>query len=397
MMTRAVKTAVAALLGGTVALAAPVTAATSHPVTSQPGGNSIMATCPTATAPGTLAAWSDAWANVSGGWVVGDGGWSIKHPTDGSYLFDFGDTAIIRGDGTRGMPHGTAVSWRGNKLTKVSGDESWIPDTGDTRGSVYWPGPMFLDGGRLFAFGSHLVPKDGGWDDLGQDLAEFSWPACQSPSFKGMWTTPSTGRPSKTLTPEGPQYNIAWNAGAVAAGNFLYIYGSLTQDGWFGKRIYVARVPSGNVTNLSKWQYWNSQTWVTGNEGSAAPVVSEFGGPEGSFQVYYEGTQFKFIAKADGAFGTNAQRWTSLNPTGPWTFTHLTDVPWVQWDQTYLAAAHPTLPRIGGKMLLSYSHQRGCWPNAANTACDATHAAPTFADFWDHPEIFRNVWRLVPA
>jgi hypothetical protein len=287
------------------------------------------------------------------------------------------------------------VSWRGSKLAKVSGDTSWIPEPGDARGSIYWPGAMFMDGGRLFTFGGHIIPKEGGWDALGQDLAEFSWPACEAPTFKGMWTTPSSGRPEKIVTPEGLKYFISWSAGALTVNGYLYIYGYMTQDGWFGRRLFSARVPSGNVTNLSKWQYWNGTTWIVGNEASAAPIVSENQGPEGTSQFYYEGGQFKFISKKDGTFGSDVQRWSSPNPTGPWTLTHLIDVPYTDWDGTYAFVGHPSLPRINGQMLMSYSHQHSCWPLPDNSGCDPNHAKPEFPDLWDHSDMFRNVWKLV--
>jgi hypothetical protein len=378
-----------------VAYGGPATASFGTGVTSTRPAAAVAATCPTAAAPAALDAWRDMWSGVSGGWVAGDGGWSVRHPTDGSYLFAFGDTAIVDSHGQRKMPHGTAVSWRGSQLAMVSGDGSFVPEPGDAEGSYYWPGPLLVENGRLYSFASHMRGGAG----VGRDLAEFDWPACGAPRYRGTYATPSSGRPGKVLTPAGPISTIEWGAAVLKLGSYWYVYGTMHQDGWFGSRVYIARAPVGQLTNLPRWQYWDSQTWSIAREASAAPIVGEVRGPESSFSVDSYGGLVKITSKADGAYGSDVTRWVGAQPQGPFTTSVVGQSPWRDWDQTYLYQTHYDLPTIGGRILTSVSHGRACRPNPGDTDCqrnpDGSPVQTTLGDFWDHPEWFRLSWDLM--
>lgn len=329
---------------------------------------------------------SAAFANVPGTvanqrWLSGDGGWTIKHPTTCNTLHVFGDSATVDSAGQRKMPHGTALVQTTTGVRWISGNDSMIPDSTDD--SIDWPGPLAWDNGRLYSFTSHISTvgrTDNGWTDLGKDLAEFTWNGTNSLQYKGKWVTPSTGRAGTVTKADGTKvYSIAWGASTLQLGGYHYIYGTYQQAGWFGNRVYTARVPVGQLTNAQAWRYHTATGGWSARESDAATVISEYGGPESSFSIGYDAGQVKIVSKKDGSFGTDVQRWASSSPVGPWTVTKVAEVPWVETDQTYLVTAHYDMPRFTGNLVpLTVSHGRG--------------SSGSLGDMWERPERYRNSW-----
>lgn len=308
-------------------------------------------------------------------WLAGDGGWTIRHPGTCNILHVFGDTAVYDSLGRRKMPHGTAVVQKfGNTLRWIGGDGSIVPDSAD--GTVDWPGPLAWDNGKLYSFTSHIKPIPGGWEDRGKDLAEFTWDGEDALAYRGKWVTPSTGRPGRV----GTVSNIMWGAATVRIGNWHYVYGTYSEPGWFGNRVYLASAPTGSLANSSRWTYWNGTGW-SHKESAAKPVISEFGGPESAFSANFDNGLVKLVSKKNGTFGSDVQRWSFSGVAGPWTLTRVASSPWVaNVDQTYLPIAHYDIPRFAdGKVALTISHGRG--------------SSGSLDDMYQQPERYRNSWQ----
>jgi hypothetical protein len=349
-------------------------------------GGSASAAC---TAPqwATPAVATAAWSNVPGlkpneKWLAGDGGWTTVHPVTCARLHVFGDSAVINGAGTRVMPQGNAILQTAGGLRMISGATSMIPTSPD--GSVDWPGPMLLEGNRLFTFTSHIKTTPGveGWEDRGKDLAEFYWGGSTLLQYKGKWITPSTGRAGHIQKPDGTwTYNTMWGAAAITHLGYHYIYGTYSERGWFGNRVYVARVPVGQLTNATAWRYWAGSSW-SAQEADVSAVISEFGGTESSFSVYTHNGEWRIVSKRDGTFGDTVVKWHLRTPGGPWTtMSEEFRAPWVETDQTYLVTAHGDMAYSNGQVPVTISHGRG--------------SSGSLGDMWERPERYRNTWHSV--
>jgi hypothetical protein len=238
---------------------------------------------------------------------------------------------------------------------------------------------LLWDSGRLYSFTGHVKAISGGWTDMGKSLAEFTWDGKNSIVYSGRYSTPSTNRPDRKLVNGVWTYSIHWGAAAVTYGPYHYVYGVYRQEGWFGHRVYVARVPVGQIRYRSSWRFWNGSGWGT-TESSARQVISEFGGPEASFSVAVDAGKFKIVSKKDGTFGSSVLRWQSAWVQGPYSTTVVASVPWTEADNTYLVQAHYDMPRWSdGRVPLTWSHGRNL----------------PFSSMWDTPQYWRNSWGAI--
>jgi hypothetical protein len=327
------------------------------------------------------AAFSSMWAQSPGGFVAGDMGFSVAHPSDGSSAFIFGDSALNT-TGGRVFAHSTMVRWSSSGLTRVIGDnpdQSFLPDPDGAGPQVYWPLGAVVDAGRLYVFSDRVTYGSGGglfdFATHGRDVAVYDWPSCASPVLRLVATTPSSGRPTSGDAPK-----VMWGSGAYSSGGFVYVYGTYGESGWFtANRTYLARVPSGRLDNVTAWRYWNGSSYVA-DEKSAAIVNDEHGfGVEATLSVHKIGTTWRMTSKGDGIWGNNAVLYSSANPYGPWTRTDLFACPWgADPDHSYGAFGHDELAKTAdGKFLASVGHN---------------HDGGRLEDMWDYPERYRVTW-----
>ena len=210
----------------------------------------------------------------------------------------------------------------------------------------------------------------------GRDLAVYDWPACSVPKLAYVATTPSSTRPTDIST--APK--IMWGGGAVSTGGYVYVYGTYGESDWFtANRTYLARVPSGQLANVSSWRYWNGTTYVV-NESEAAIVNDEHGfGVEATLSVTKVGMLWRMVSKGDGIWGNNATLYTSYNPYGPWSRTELYPCPWgADPDHSYGAFGHEKLGLMGnGKYLSSVGHN---------------HDGGELTDMWDNSAWYKVSW-----
>ncbi|AQT82706.1 carbohydrate-binding protein [Mycolicibacterium litorale] len=71
-------------------------------------------------------------------------------------------------------------------------------------------------------------------------------------------------------------------ADQVAEGDTQYLYAFGTPSGRAGSA-YLSRVAVGDVTDLSKYQYWNGSDWVTGKPVAAVPIIGDSPNSAGIF------------------------------------------------------------------------------------------------------------------
>lgn len=341
----------------------------SVPISETPAASATCA-APQYPTPATAeAAFAGVLPNSSGArWFTGDGGWTILHPATCARLHIFGDSAVTNAAGQHVMLHGNAILQTEVDLRLVSSG-SLIPDSSD--GSIDWPGPLVWDGGKLYSFTSHVHPlPTGGWENIGKDLAEFNWDGSGGLTYQGKWVTPATALVS----------GVMWGAAVMRTASYVYVYGTMHQEGWFGSRVYLARVPNGKLHISQSWQFWTGSTWSKW-ERDAAQIISEFGGPADAFSAAYVNGQTILVSKKDGNMGSEVTKWVSSNGIGPWMTTKIMDIPWSETDQTYLVMAHYDMRYTDGTVPVTVSHGRG--------------SSGSLGDMWDRPERYRNTWHAI--
>jgi hypothetical protein len=155
----------------------------------------------------------------------------------------------------------------------------------------------------------------------------------------------------------------------VGPGETRYLYAFGTPSGRAGSA-YLSRVPEDEVTDLSKYEYWDGTTWVRGNAAVAAPIIGDstsggvfgfvvdwannpdvFGGYLGGLfgaktggnvsemSVQYNEYLGKYVVLyADGR--NNVQLRTADEPEGPWS-DPLTIATSVRYPGLYAPMIHP--------------------------------------------------------
>jgi hypothetical protein len=266
-------------------------------------------------------------------------------------------------------------------------DTSWIvPPQGEEEeaikgtygaGSYYWTQTPIVDGGKLYVPVSREVKPVGktmliAGVNIGIDIARFDLSG-EYPVLEEITTLPRHENPEQTG-------GIAWGAGIVKDPKepFTYVYGSKRQPDET-KELYVARVPEGALDDLSKWQFWQKNSWTSVEQGQ--PVSSAFqkaesqattilGSDQGlsaGFSVDVVDNKVVLVTKELEFLTDQIVAFTADTFTGPWNKRSIYTVPDHNTGPhapdpntgqiiTYLASLHPeaTNPHYADQMLLTY-------------------------------------------
>ena len=156
----------------------------------------------------------------------------------------------------------------------------------------------------------------------------------------------------------------------VAPGGTQYLYAFGTPSGRAGSA-YLSRVPASDVTDLSKYEYWDGSTWVADKPAVAAPIIGDSthstglfgflkdwannpkvlggnlaglfgaktGGNVGEMSVQYNDYLQKYVMLyADGQ--NNVEMRTADQPEGPWS-APVTIATSAQYPGLYAPMIHP--------------------------------------------------------
>ncbi|MET0699159.1 MAG: DUF4185 domain-containing protein [Mycobacterium sp.] len=120
------------------------------------------------------------------------------------------------------------------------------------------------------------------WDTPGRWTTNYSATSVYNPATDKWVLAPSTIRSaswfgSSTLYVPGSQNfqqaaYVLQPEDQVGADGVRYLYAFGTPSGRGGSA-YLSRVAQDSVTDLTKYQYWNGNSWVTGNPAVATPVI----------------------------------------------------------------------------------------------------------------------------
>ncbi|MCE5290708.1 MAG: DUF4185 domain-containing protein [Nocardiaceae bacterium] len=245
----------------------------------------------------------------------------VKGPSH-KVLVMFGDTFSCTGDGN----HRSNVMFRTADANLSDGMA--IP--GSAFGYAQGGAPIDLDGGSARKMIDPLptnapevtvIPTAGIAINDGVQVVNYM--SVQAWGAPGYWTTNHsalavsydngetfTSVPRTIRTNDGGNRNFQMGAFVKKDG---YVYSFGTPQGRQGSA-YVSRVSEPRVFELEQYEYWNGQSWVSGDASAATAVMR---GPIAEMSVAWNDYLKKFISLtyADGS----VQLRTSDKPEGPWS------------------------------------------------------------------------------
>lgn len=266
-------------------------------------------------------------------WLAADAATSIRLP-DGRELWMFGDTFR-----TGAMDHNSFILQNGGNFTVLNN-----PMPNNSAGEWFWPGPAVIEGSALRVFCSRVREDANGsefpFKTVGTTIKSFSPSAMK---LSTLVTNPQSGR------------GITWAAAVYKSTTWIYIFGS--KLGYLGHDWYVARVPIGQLIDLSKWRFWDGSSWswyesnakyisVDGQSSQLGTAGSVVKNPTGGYDLITK--SFEFI-------GDQVKVFHAPTAQGPYTYkkTIATLPPYDGKHMTYLASIHPTVALASGKQLLT--------------------------------------------
>lgn len=336
--------------------------------------------------PANINTFNALWEANPDGFVAGDMGFSARG-TDGSYIFVFGDSAVLNG-ANPGFVHSVGMRWSTLGLKRVptsNPDGSFLPrpqarSSDPSQSQMYWAASTVVVGSKLYVFADRVTYT--GTGDLfaftthGRDVVAYNWPG-GDPTLDHVGTTPSSDRPTDPSGTNG--YQIMWGASAHVFGSFVYIYGSYGEKDWFtSNRLYLARVPLAQVDTPQAWTFWNGTAYVP-DEAAAVLVVDEHAGSEATLSVQIVNGVWTLVSKGDGIWGNYVRRWTGPNPYGPWTTQNIYYAPWQS----------PTDPNGNQYAGLGHYDVAALLDGTRIFSHSRNHSGGTLNDMITHPEWYR--------
>ncbi|WP_068422112.1 DUF4185 domain-containing protein [Janibacter terrae] len=279
------------------------------------------------------------------GWVGGDSTYSVGLP-DGRTLWLFSDSFIgeVTAGGTprpgMAMVHNALVAEddSGRLSTHTSeGPESFFPDPSED--TYYWVQDALVQGEELVVFLSltRRVGEQGfAWDR--NAMARVSLPGLEVEEIID---------PGSSGTD-----HVAWGAGVMPTPTYTYVYG--IEDLEQTKHLHLARVPAGNLTDRTRWEYRGADGWTSDPTRSAR--LTDGVANELSVTPYRDG-YLMISSDTSQPFSPGINAWTACSPQGPWADPQrIYETPESGRGQhfTYNAHGHPTLSD-DEQLLISYN------------------------------------------
>lgn len=279
---------------------------------------------PPAPSPAVIDSNFDAYVTQNGpGWTGGDGTYSLALP-DGTNLWMWSDSYIGTVDPATRLRK-NALFTAHNSLTILDQTAgSWTtvgypPQTSSyfvptNKNDWFWVGGGVVQQSKSGAYKVRLFLLE--WTGLyhlvGHSIATLSWP----------------GLTIDSITPvSGLDTSLEWGTRILQVGSMFYIFG-LKDPGTDTKTPYVARTNSiNNLTNASKWQFWNATQgkWLAGEANATALSGVAAITPEYSVdQLTYQGGSFYLMTGMDPQnptypFWNAITTWYACSPQGPWS------------------------------------------------------------------------------
>ena len=253
--------------------------------------------------------------------------WDNGDPANDQVLMAFGDT--------KGYCQIPGKQWRYNALFRTQdrslADTIAVPD--GVVGNRYSGSPVWRPGiSKQIVNSINPTPDETGIiPTAGVGIAQtqyMNFMSIKSWDNNGSWTTnysaiamsPDNGEtwgvyPGTVRTPGGGNENFQMGAFLKPGPGDPYLYSFGTPNGRSGSA-YVARVSPGFIPDLTKYEYWNSDSnsWVPNNPAAATPVVP---GPVGEMSAQFNTYLKQYLILYCNRSNDVVMR-TAPAPQGPW-------------------------------------------------------------------------------
>ena len=202
--------------------------------------------------------------------------------------------------------HNSLVVQDGDRLTTVRSDTPVRPPAGTP--GWYWVGAGTVQGGRLVEFYHRLVGSSG-WDftEQGVAMATFSLPDLRLEQLREL----PAGWSAAGRTP------VMWGAALANAGKWTYIYGYRADLLSVGhpKRLYVARVRRGHLSDVAAWRYDTGAAW-SADPATAAELPTAV---DAGFSVNRIGGEYALVTRQPSGNLSDGTliAYLAHSPTGP--------------------------------------------------------------------------------
>jgi hypothetical protein len=272
-------------------------------------------------------------------WRAADGNVTVGLPS-GLVAWAFGDT--LRKD--RPAVHNSILVEQGDRLTSTTGGQA-IPS--ESNGDYYWPTDGTVDGGLLRLFAGRVATTNGTFESRGMALVTFRFDSRGYPVYSS----------KRAVTNASEDTGVQWGTSLARSGGYLYVYGQQRRlSGWvFGRDVYLARVPTGSLSNRSAWTYWTGSGWVSDAGRAARIEKAETGRFASSFSVDKIGSRWLVESKENDMLGDKVIRMESGSPTGPFTTVSSISAPGTDTQWAYQAKGHPELPLGNDRFLVTWN------------------------------------------
>lgn len=281
-------------------------------------------TLPASPSAATVDSTFDGYTTQNGpGWTGGDGTYSLPLP-DGTNLFLWSDSYIGTVNPTTRLRSNDLFSAHNSLTILNQATGSWTtvgypPTTTShfvpkSKNDWFWVGGAYLyqPSPGTYQIKVMLMEWTGAFKLVGHSVATVSWPSLATLSI-----TPVSGLDT----------SLTWGTKIMQVGSVFYIYG-LKDPGTNTKTPYLARTTSiSNLTNASKWQFWNAtqKKWLTGESNATAMSGVAAITPEYSVDsMTYNGGTFYLMTGMDPLnppypLWNAVTTWYSCTPQGPWS------------------------------------------------------------------------------
>jgi hypothetical protein len=262
----------------------------------------------------------------------------------------------------------------------LSSPQSLIPDGS---GYWWWAGASYTENGRLLVFTAAYNGSNwtGGAGIAG--LTEPAYPGLPSYVSGGTWTS-LWNDPSRQ-----------WGFGFTYDSTYNYIYGSRSavDTSTDSHDLYLARVPRGQTTQTSKWQFDDNGSWVSSE--SSATVVNTMEAEAVSPLPSAEGSGY--LAVSTGGFpGAQLEIQYACSPGGPWSSPQpVGSLPETNCPASAWSGCPYVNPAAGGFMIAYQPTVQGYQP-ASSSGVVVTYSvnyggdSNAFNVISQHPVLYQN-------